>query len=394
MVSTTSNLNPAVTLYRVACTIMIVLCHTISYYTFVPGHNILPQVFNVGVSAFFFISGYLYGGKQIRFFGTWFKQRILKLWLPLQILVLIDVAILSIFYSQRFSLKTILTYVFNLQGLYFIDGTYLSRFLSGIGNLGPLWFLTCLMICYFLLPILQYSRNKITPPLHIPLCILLFCYLGSFFLEYTTGIVLSYTITFSLGYFISASNYQHYPHRKKISTFLILVCVAFQFGRLLLHAKYDNTPPLPKLHLNKSSRTGIARILVAIRNKLAFPNFYNTNRFVSYYPISESDVVIYLYDPRYFLLRQHKSVYQHEHWDCLSLLSALYFYCISSLKILNRLYLCQVISSKTNQKPITTGVCLAIGHATKEQFPIPFTISAHNIRIQRPVKTLTETAPI
>lgn len=57
--------NPAIVCCRTASMILIVLCHIIGYYSFIPGHHFLPLVFNVGVHSFLLISGYLYGGKRL-----------------------------------------------------------------------------------------------------------------------------------------------------------------------------------------------------------------------------------------------------------------------------------------------------------------------------------------
>lgn len=50
---------------RVVATLGIVICHIISYYTIIPGHDILGHFFNVGVPMFIIISGFLYGKKAI-----------------------------------------------------------------------------------------------------------------------------------------------------------------------------------------------------------------------------------------------------------------------------------------------------------------------------------------
>jgi len=46
---------------RVLATVFILLCHVVKFYTIIPGHMELGQLFNVGVPMFIIISGYLYG---------------------------------------------------------------------------------------------------------------------------------------------------------------------------------------------------------------------------------------------------------------------------------------------------------------------------------------------
>lgn len=53
-----------ISISRVLATLMIVTCHIIGYFTFIPGHMHLGQFFNVGVPMFICISGYLYGLKS------------------------------------------------------------------------------------------------------------------------------------------------------------------------------------------------------------------------------------------------------------------------------------------------------------------------------------------
>lgn len=56
--------NPVISLSRVIGMLFILICHTIKYYSFIPGHGILGNFFNCGVYIFLIISGYLYGGKK------------------------------------------------------------------------------------------------------------------------------------------------------------------------------------------------------------------------------------------------------------------------------------------------------------------------------------------
>ena len=53
-----------IVLVRVLATILLLLCHTVRYYTFIPFSQDLSEVFNVCVNLFFLISGYLFNHKR------------------------------------------------------------------------------------------------------------------------------------------------------------------------------------------------------------------------------------------------------------------------------------------------------------------------------------------
>jgi len=65
----------------------------------------------IGVQIFFFISGYLYGQKEIKDWKQFYKQRLIKTLLPLSILVLIitcvDYFLYNIKYSKLFILANV-----------------------------------------------------------------------------------------------------------------------------------------------------------------------------------------------------------------------------------------------------------------------------------------------
>ena len=84
-----------ISLLRVVSMFLIILCHIIKYYDFIPGSKILGQVFNVGVEIFFLISGYLYAGKMISFYLDWYKERIRKIYFPVLIIFSSRVSFIS-----------------------------------------------------------------------------------------------------------------------------------------------------------------------------------------------------------------------------------------------------------------------------------------------------------
>ena len=56
-------------------------------------------------------------------------------------------------------MPTIIAYLLNLQGLLFLNSDFFDSYIQEISNLGPLWFATIIMLCYFLLPVFQRFRG-------------------------------------------------------------------------------------------------------------------------------------------------------------------------------------------------------------------------------------------
>ena len=150
-----------ITVLRVVSMLMIVLCHIVRYYTFIPGHSILAQILDVGVFTFLLISGYLYGLKRRRKFGTFILSRALRIGVPVILTLVIDVLALWFFFDERYSFATILCYLFNLQGLALVAWDLFNSCFVQIQNLGPLWFASVIMLCYCILPLFEFLREKL-----------------------------------------------------------------------------------------------------------------------------------------------------------------------------------------------------------------------------------------
>ena len=191
------NRNPAVSLCRVFSMFLIILCHIIHLYPFIPGSQFLGEVLNVGVYTFLAISGYLYARKEIAHPGRWLAQRAAKIMLPASILsvcVFVGIAIVH----RRFNVVSFLVYLVNLQGLaYFLPSKW--TFFQQQSILAPLWFVTVIMLCYCLVPMLQKLRSRFPA---FPVCLVLIAVLTAacYGLGAVTGILLYYFLTFSAGY--------------------------------------------------------------------------------------------------------------------------------------------------------------------------------------------------
>lgn len=234
----TGKKNPAIVCCRAASMILIVLCHIISYYSFIPGHQFLPLVFNVGVHSFLLISGYLYGGKSITDWKTWFYMRWKTVAMP-ALCVIVIVLLLTLFSGIRHDLLSTALYLLNLQGLGFIISGFYRHF-SEIAAIGPLWFITVIMLCYCLVPVLQRLRDKVRTIRHgVPAAVVAVA--TAFAVYLLTGFNTMYFMTFVLGYCISA---RRTLDQIDFSRYALVsgVMIAAQIGRLILRAVRDGSP--------------------------------------------------------------------------------------------------------------------------------------------------------
>lgn len=230
--------NSAITVTRILAMLLIILCHIISYYEFIPGYQFLNVIFNVGVYVFLIISGYLYGNKDVKCFCVWMIKRIQRIYIPF-LVVVIPVIFVSSICNIKYSLLTRMVYLLNLQGFLFIDWTFFSSVFDEITNLGHLWFTTVIIICYLLIPFLQKIKNKVLNKVIslIFLCVALFL---SYILIVLTNITLTYFIAFIFGYYFGTYKFFEELNIKTYSIISVLMFL-FTIGRFFLMKLFDET---------------------------------------------------------------------------------------------------------------------------------------------------------
>ena len=116
------------------------------------------QIETIAVSAFLFISGYLYGNKSIENRKDWIKNRVSRVLVPFWILATTLSIYLIVRGDYQLALRQIIESFFNLQGIHNI-----LRFQFTLGNghlpgLAHCWFLTVIMLCYIGLVFLKDSH--------------------------------------------------------------------------------------------------------------------------------------------------------------------------------------------------------------------------------------------
>lgn len=127
--------------------IMIITSNFMQYY-----NNLFFLILNIGFQLLFIIIGFLCGNKKIENFKEWFKLKFKKIGIPFYIYILLSFIIILIFSGDFLILKDLWKYLLLIQGFF---GPNIL--------LGHLWFITFIIICYLIVPLLQkfdFSNDK------------------------------------------------------------------------------------------------------------------------------------------------------------------------------------------------------------------------------------------
>lgn len=213
------NRNLDIQLTRILAMVFIVLCHLVQQ-IHIPIVAKLSQFLNVGVYIFFFISGYLYGDKEIKDKKSWFRQRFIILMIPIYIF-LIFIFVVQYMYGV-FQVKYVFIYGLNLQ-----------RFFGYSLWLEHLWFMTVIWICYFITPVLYKNQKLLTPTFII--CFWMVCSLVSYGNK-NIGQILFYISAYLVGYIYKKESYKTVNN-----SYLFLGVAICIFVRLLGLYFLDNT---------------------------------------------------------------------------------------------------------------------------------------------------------
>ena len=136
--------------------ILILLCHYTEQSTNVL-LNMSAQFLNIGVPIFIILSGFLFGvregGKNAL---SWYMRRIKRIYIPYELFVII-LAVITILYGGNIIKRDWLFLVLGLQGS-----------VVGVYGAEQTWFITALLFCYMLTPVIRFivleickSRKKL-----------------------------------------------------------------------------------------------------------------------------------------------------------------------------------------------------------------------------------------
>lgn len=215
--------NAGISNCRIIATLFIVICHIVGFLTFIPGNQALGQFFNVGVYMFIIISGLLYGHKEISDIKSFLKKRMLRVYIPCFIWA-VFVLTATLFAEPIETLYVLL----NIQGAsWLVD--YIT--VSGGTYLAHTWFVTIILICYLITPLLR----KISSVIKLWHIVLMFALCMG--LEYV-GIHLELVFLYAVSYFISAKKID----TKRVHWLICLLMFASAIGmRLIAHKFIDGT---------------------------------------------------------------------------------------------------------------------------------------------------------
>lgn len=213
----------SIEIIRIIAMLFIVVCHLFQELNS-QILNYLAQFFNIGVFIFFFISGYLYGKKEIKDIKNFYISRFKRIIVPMYVFVII-VILLNLFIRDFFKAKYIFIYLFDIQYIF-----------GGLNGAEHLWFLTIIIICYLILPLMLRNRKfiKNIKPILLGFVSIITIYLLSI-INSKLALVLVYYMTFAIG-FISRNNKKE--HKYLFYLFIIFISVVI---RLLSRSILDGT---------------------------------------------------------------------------------------------------------------------------------------------------------
>ena len=177
---------------RVFAMILILACHIVQEHNNVY-INMTAQFLNVGVSIFIIISGYLYGKKEIKEeYFRWIIKRAKRILIPMYFFM-VFLLIINLVIGNNIKISNWIAYIFNLQG-----------FQIYIHVAEHLWYLTIIMICYLITPILNKYKTKISNKnliIYISIGVLLQL-MTSYFINTQLGIYLIYILLYIIAYIV------------------------------------------------------------------------------------------------------------------------------------------------------------------------------------------------
>lgn len=178
--------------------------------------------FNVGVQMFLFLSGYLYGGRNIEI-KSFYKKAIPKIIWDYYILIVIA----SVFFY--IAPKTQIGIVSFVKMMTFCGG----RVELGLGHL---WFIKTILFCYLLLPIFASVINSDENEKIMPFCVkatILIILVQALLMLHFKGFSAPWTVCFLIG--IIYKNLELKSHKTTVifNILSVIICIAVLFLRLI-----------------------------------------------------------------------------------------------------------------------------------------------------------------
>lgn len=217
----------AITILHIIGMVMILLCHICQE----AGFYLLGEIFIIGVPLFLYVSGYLSGVRKIDNVKRWLGKKAVRILTPYYIFILILFLIYEITGSAEISMFQWIFCLLNLQGLnytYWGFETY-----GAVAGCGHLWFLTTIMLCYLITPLLDKFRGVQLGKLKASL--LISCSIMAVFGLVYCRFQFSYLLIYILGYFAGVHKDKFNENNFKKPHYLLItagmfVCTILRFA--------------------------------------------------------------------------------------------------------------------------------------------------------------------
>ena len=235
-----------ISIIRILATISIVLCHL-----FQSQNMQIAFWLNVGVQIFLFMSGYLYGNKDITNTKEWIKKQFRKILIPYYIYINFILIIYFLFAKTALNWKNILSFILNLQLLVAMPK-----------GLGHLWFIPVILIAYLITPLLQkiVRSKKYSKIIKIFLLSSICIILQLFFLQGRINTGVCNLICYIVGYIMATINNK--KHRNIIIYIILPLAVISNFLKILLQYQIHNNIIVRFLIYNSHILLGISIFII------------------------------------------------------------------------------------------------------------------------------------
>ncbi|MBR1653874.1 MAG: acyltransferase [Clostridia bacterium] len=215
----------SISIIRLISLILIISCHILQGLKLEAAYWV-----NIGVQMFFFLSGFLYGLKDISDVREFYKKRLKRIMIPYLIIFLIMLFLEYKLKSKKYDINIILA---NLVGL--------QSFFGRIKTLTHTWFISYILICYAITPLLQKIEFKnITNFQFIKKMFLVCLFISILSYFKVTYIIAPWICNYIIGYFYSRYYKKYEKKDIKFSVIFLTFTIVFLVFRVGVQYKLFN----------------------------------------------------------------------------------------------------------------------------------------------------------
>lgn len=274
--------NYSISIIRLISMLMIISCHILQGMK-----NKWAFWINVGVQIFLFISGFLFGKKKIINNNEFYKKRLTKIFIPYLIVLTIMLVLDILLLKNSYSIKKII-------GCYIGFGA----FGNSIPILSHTWFVSYIILCYMIVPILQSILNKKTFKNNFILFLLIIFLIQILQIYKIINIEASWINNFIFGYFYSKCCNEKENERIFNSFVIILFIITIPFAIIYQEHIQVN---LPKI-LNSNSQM-IMNYGHVILGTVIFITLY---KILNHFRIKKSKILDFSDEYSYYIYLVHQ----------------------------------------------------------------------------------------